>query len=41
MLMSSELKVDELPTSMEYIRTYLQFIAYYFGIFPSYFADVL
>ncbi|CAD8161247.1 unnamed protein product [Paramecium octaurelia] len=39
MVLSSEFQPKELPIALEYIKTYYNFIKWYFDQFPKYFAD--
>lgn len=39
-VLSNECADNELQPSVEYIKTFLQFINFYFSEFPQYFSDV-
>ncbi|CAD8154340.1 unnamed protein product [Paramecium pentaurelia] len=41
MVLSSEFSSKELPIALEYIKTYYNFIKWYFEQFPKYFADYM
>ncbi|CAD8173749.1 unnamed protein product [Paramecium pentaurelia] len=41
MVLSSEFQSKELPLALEYIKTYYNFIKWYFEQFPKYFADYM
>jgi hypothetical protein len=40
MILSTQFDEEDLPVTIDYLNAFLEFLQFYFGLFPNYFSDV-